>query len=69
MLYSEIIELIEKPIVPDGGWNQLGRRHLHLMRILVKQPLEPLSILASDVDIKHLEFVDKDITIVMQALM
>ena len=66
MLYSEIIEVIEKPLVPEGtfGTNLEGdtftfeddKKGQTSIRAIIDIGL-------LDVEIKHLEFVDKDIEI------
>ena len=66
MLYSEIIELIEKPIVPDGemGTNLEGDTYTFDEEDIGQTTIRAIiDIGLLDVDIKHLEFVDKDITI------
>ena len=66
MLYSEIIELIEKPIVPDGelGTNLEGDTYTFEEKDIGQTTIRAIiDIGLLDVDIKHLEFVDKDITI------
>ena len=66
MLYSEIIELIEKPIVPDGemGTNLEGDTYTFDEEDIGQTTIRAIiDISLLDVDIKHLEFVDKDITI------
>ena len=66
MLYSEIIELIEKPIVPDGemGTNLEGDTYTFDEEDIGQTTIRAIiDIGLLDVDIKHLEFVDKDIKI------
>ena len=66
MLYSEIIELIEKPIVPEGemGTNLEGDTFTFEAKDIGQTTVRAIiDIGLLDVEIKHLEFVDKDITI------
>lgn len=66
MLYSEIIELIEKPIVPEGemGTNLEGNTFTFEAKDIGQTTVRAIiDIGLLDVEIKHLEFVDKDITI------
>ena len=66
MLYSEIIELIEKPIVPDGemGTNLEGDTYTFEEEDIGQTTIRAIiDVGLLDVDIKHLEFVDKDISI------
>ncbi len=66
MLYSEIIELIEKPIVPEGelGTNLEGDTYTFEEKDIGQTTVRAIiDIGLLDVEIKHLEFVDKDITI------
>ena len=66
MLYSEIIELIEKPIVPEGemGTNLEGDTYTFEDKDIGETTVRAIiDIGLLDVEIKHLEFVDKDITI------
>lgn len=66
MLYSEIIELIEKPIVPDGelGTNLEGKTYTFEDKDIGQTTIRAIiDIGLLDVDITHLESVDKDITI------
>ncbi|NLZ96292.1 MAG: hypothetical protein GX921_10790 [Bacteroidales bacterium] len=66
MLYSEIIELIEKPIVPDGemGTNLEGDTFTFEEKDIGQTTIRAIiDVGLLDVDIKHLEFVDKDMTI------
>ena len=66
MLYSEIIEVIEKPIVPEGemGTNLEGDSFTFEEKDIGQTTIRAIiDIGLLDVEIKHLEFVDKDITI------
>ena len=66
MLYSEIIEVIEKPIVPEGmmGTNLEGDTFTFEPKDIGQTTIRAIiDIGLLDVEIKHLEFVDKDITI------
>ncbi|MFA6359402.1 MAG: alanine racemase [Dysgonamonadaceae bacterium] len=66
MLYSEIIELIEKPIVPEGslGTNLEGDTFTFEAEDIGQTSIRAIiDIGLLDVGIKHLEFVDKEITI------
>ena len=66
MLYSEIIELIEKPIVPEGemGTNLEGNTFTFEAKDIGQTTVRAIiDIGLLDVEIKHLEFVDKDIKI------
>ncbi len=66
MLYSEIIEVIEKPIVPEGemGTNLEGDTFTFEEKDIGQTTVRAIiDIGLLDVEIKHLEFVDKDITI------
>ena len=66
MLYSEIIELIEKPLVPEGemGTNLEGDTYTFEEKDIGETSVRAIiDIGLLDVEIKHLEFVDKDITI------
>jgi len=66
MLYSEIIELIEKPMVPEGemGTNLEGDTYTFEDKNIGQTSIRAIiDIGLLDVEIKHLEFVDKDITI------
>ena len=66
MLYSEIIELIEKAIVPEGelGTNLEGTSFTFEEKDIGETTVRAIiDIGLLDVEIKHLEFVDKDITI------
>ncbi|MDD4604978.1 MAG: alanine racemase [Dysgonamonadaceae bacterium] len=66
MLYSEIIELIEKPIVPEGslGTNLEGDTFTFEAEDIGQTSIRAIiDIGLLDVEIKHLEFVDKEITI------
>ena len=67
MLYSEIIEVIEKPIVPEGemGTNLEGDTYTFEAKDIGQTTIRAIiDIGLLDVEIKHLEFVDKDIIIV-----
>lgn len=67
MLYSEIIELIEKPIVPQGelGTNLEGDSFTFEEKDIGQTTVRAIiDIGLLDVEIKHLEFVDKNIEIV-----
>lgn len=67
MLYSEIIEVIEKPIVPEGemGTNLEGDRFTFEEKDISQTTVRAIiDIGLLDVEVKHLEFVDKDISIV-----
>lgn len=66
-LYSEIIELIEKPTVPDGdlGTNVEGKGYeFDQANIGVTTNRALIDIGLLDVDVKHLEMVDKTLKIV-----
>lgn len=66
MLYSEIVELIEKPIVPDGelGTNLEGDTYKFEEKNIGETTIRAIiDIGLLDVDVRHLEFVDKDISI------
>ena len=66
MLYSEIIELIEKPIVPEGelGTNLEGTSFTFEEKDIGETTVRAIiDIGLLDVEVKHLEFVDRDITI------
>lgn len=66
MLYSEIIEVIEKPIVPEGtmGTNLEGNTYTFEDEKIGQTSIRAIiDVGLLDVEIKHLEFVDKDITI------
>ncbi len=67
MLYSEIIEVIEKPIVPEGtmGTNLEGNTFTFDNKNIGQTTIRAIiDVGLLDVDIKHLEFVDNDIIIV-----
>ncbi|HTN67862.1 MAG TPA: alanine racemase [Dysgonamonadaceae bacterium] len=67
MLYSEIIEVIEKPVVPEGtmGTNLEGDSFKFETENIGQTTIRAIiDIGLLDVEVKHLEFVDKDITIV-----
>lgn len=66
MLYSEIIELIEKPMVPEGnlGTNVEGEEfEFDPINIGETSNRAIIDIGLLDVDVNHLELVDKTITI------
>ena len=66
MLYSEIIELIEKPMVPEGtmGTNLEGDTYKFELEKIGQTSIRAIiDIGLLDVEIKHLEFVDNDISI------
>lgn len=67
MLYSEIIEVIEKPTVPEGtmGTNLEGNTFTFETQDIGQTSIRAIiDIGLLDVEIKHLEFVDNDISIV-----